>query len=198
MVSPRRRASCWSSLISVEFLAFDLGTCIYVFGGASGYRRFFSRTFGIVLNGERIDFVLTHSWHDDPFISSRSCSRLRCVTLYIWLHWLLFPGGHFLALVYEFPGCRCYSVYADIDDWREPPRSPSFWFDKVCIDQTPIADGIRTLPLSLMACSKVLVLLGTSTVLACGVPLDSPLFFVGMRDSASCRLRSRCPTFLVV
>lgn len=39
-------------------------------------------------------------------------------------------------------------------------RYPTFWLDKVCIDQTAIRDGLRMLPLSLMACREMLVLSG--------------------------------------
>lgn len=39
-------------------------------------------------------------------------------------------------------------------------RYPTFWFDKVCIDQTKISDGLKVLPVNVMACSKMLVLCG--------------------------------------
>lgn len=39
-------------------------------------------------------------------------------------------------------------------------REPTFWLDKVCIDQTRVADGLRVLPVNVMACAKMLVLLG--------------------------------------
>merc|ERR1712113_1252032 len=34
------------------------------------------------------------------------------------------------------------------------------WLDKVCIDQTAIADGLRALPVNVMACAKVLLVCG--------------------------------------
>lgn len=37
-------------------------------------------------------------------------------------------------------------------------RYPTFWLDKVCINQNQIADGLRALPVNVMACTKVLVL----------------------------------------
>eukprot|EP00929_Paragymnodinium_shiwhaense_P080717 TRINITY_DN4210_c0_g4_i1.p1 TRINITY_DN4210_c0_g4~~TRINITY_DN4210_c0_g4_i1.p1 ORF type:complete len:978 (+),score=45.26 TRINITY_DN4210_c0_g4_i1:128-3061(+) len=39
-------------------------------------------------------------------------------------------------------------------------RSPTFWLDKVCIDQRHISDGLKVLPVNVMACRKVLVLCG--------------------------------------
>merc|ERR1719329_462496 len=39
-------------------------------------------------------------------------------------------------------------------------RDPTFWLDKVCIDQDNIADSLRVLPVNVMACTRVLVLCG--------------------------------------
>lgn len=39
-------------------------------------------------------------------------------------------------------------------------RYPTFWFDKVCIDQNNPSDGIAVLPINIGACEGVLVLLG--------------------------------------
>ncbi len=36
-------------------------------------------------------------------------------------------------------------------------RSPSFWLDKACIDQTRISDGLRVLPVNVMACARMLI-----------------------------------------
>lgn len=41
-------------------------------------------------------------------------------------------------------------------------REPTFWLDKVCIDQANISDGLRVLPVNVMACQQMLVLCGTS------------------------------------
>ena len=41
---------------------------------------------------------------------------------------------------------------------------PSFWLDKACIDQENIADGLRILPVSVMACNVVLATCGSSYV----------------------------------
>ena len=39
-------------------------------------------------------------------------------------------------------------------------REPTFWLDKVCIDQDNIGDGLKVLPVIVMACKKMLVLCG--------------------------------------
>eukprot|EP00929_Paragymnodinium_shiwhaense_P037855 TRINITY_DN20086_c1_g1_i3.p1 TRINITY_DN20086_c1_g1~~TRINITY_DN20086_c1_g1_i3.p1 ORF type:complete len:602 (+),score=21.69 TRINITY_DN20086_c1_g1_i3:206-2011(+) len=39
-------------------------------------------------------------------------------------------------------------------------RYPTFWFDKVCIDQDNIADCLRVLPVKVMTCSRFLMILG--------------------------------------
>ena len=42
----------------------------------------------------------------------------------------------------------------------EHGRTPTFWLDKSCIDQTSIQDGLRVLPINIMAAAQVLVLCG--------------------------------------
>ena len=39
-------------------------------------------------------------------------------------------------------------------------RYPTFWLDKVCIDQENIVDGLKVLPVNVMACKHMLVLCG--------------------------------------
>merc|ERR1712107_256660 len=39
-------------------------------------------------------------------------------------------------------------------------RWPTFWLDKVCIDQRSIRDGLRVLPVMVSSCERVLVLWG--------------------------------------
>eukprot|EP00929_Paragymnodinium_shiwhaense_P009697 TRINITY_DN113966_c0_g1_i1.p1 TRINITY_DN113966_c0_g1~~TRINITY_DN113966_c0_g1_i1.p1 ORF type:complete len:273 (+),score=27.43 TRINITY_DN113966_c0_g1_i1:2-820(+) len=41
-------------------------------------------------------------------------------------------------------------------------RCPTFWLDKVCINQSCIADGLKVLPVNVMACRQVLVLCGST------------------------------------
>ncbi len=43
-------------------------------------------------------------------------------------------------------------------------REPTYWFDKACIDQRNIADGLRVLPLTVMACTAMLVLCGETYI----------------------------------
>merc|ERR1712151_525551 len=39
-------------------------------------------------------------------------------------------------------------------------RYPTLWLDNVCLDQTRINEGLKALPVNLMACRKMLVLSG--------------------------------------
>jgi len=41
-------------------------------------------------------------------------------------------------------------------------RSPTFWLDKVCIDQNNIGDGLKVLSVNVMQCRRMLVLCGPS------------------------------------
>mmetsp|Transcript_20980 Transcript_20980/g.46209 ORF Transcript_20980/g.46209 Transcript_20980/m.46209 type:complete len:286 (+) Transcript_20980:2-859(+) len=41
-------------------------------------------------------------------------------------------------------------------------RHPVFWLDKACIDQNRMDDCLKVLPINVMACSKVLVLVGNT------------------------------------
>ena len=76
-------------------------------------------------------------------------------------------------------------------------RYPTFWLDKVCINQERIADGLKVLPVNVMACRQVLVLCGATYpgrlwciwelyTLFCFVPEDQALerirFIVFGRD----------------
>jgi len=48
--------------------------------------------------------------------------------------------------------------------YRKNGRYPTFWLDKVCINQECIGDGLKVLPINVMACNKVLVLFGYTYV----------------------------------
>merc|ERR1712036_43743 len=77
-----------------------------------------------VLPGERIDYFISHSWHDNAEAKWAALERA-------------------------------------VDDFRVAHgRYPTFWLDKVCIDQENIGDGLRSLPVSIMACKKMMVLCG--------------------------------------
>jgi hypothetical protein len=43
---------------------------------------------------------------------------------------------------------------------KEHGRYPTFWFDKLCIDQSNPGNGIATLPINIGACKSMLVLMG--------------------------------------
>merc|ERR1719453_278709 len=45
---------------------------------------------------------------------------------------------------------------------RKMGRYPTFWLDKVCIDQDNIEDGLKVLPINVMACKRMLVMCGPS------------------------------------
>ena len=76
-----------------------------------------------ILQGEQIDFFLSHSWHDDANIKYDALE----------------------AFVRKFVARK--------------GREPTFWLDKVCIDQSNIGDGLRVLPVNVMAAKKMLVML---------------------------------------
>lgn len=61
-------------------------------------------------------------------------------------------------------------------------RYPTFWVDKFCIDQRDVADGLRVLPVNVMACRKVLVLCGRTypTRLWCAWELCVLLSFMSL------------------
>jgi len=44
-------------------------------------------------------------------------------------------------------------------------RFPTFWLDKVCIDQQALSDGLKVLPINVMACNKMLILCGDTYAL---------------------------------
>ena len=74
--------------------------------------------------GEKIDYFISHSWHDDHQIKWRE-----------------------LGLFVE-------------NFVHKNKREPTFWLDKACIDQDNISDGLKVLPVNVMACSGMLVLCG--------------------------------------
>ena len=60
-------------------------------------------------------------------------------------------------------------------------REPTFWLDKVCIDQDNIADGLKVLSINVMACRKMLVLCGPTYAkrLWCVIELFTIFAFAG-------------------
>ena len=76
---------------------------------------------------------------------------------------------------------------------RKHGRYPTFWLDKVCIDQSNIGDGLKVLPINVMACKKMLVLCGPSypSRLWCAWELCTLLSF--MRQEHALQRVTLCP-----
>lgn len=55
---------------------------------------------------------------------------------------------------------KCYAVKNFIGTFSTVSRKPSFWLDKVCIDQSDTTKGIESLPINIGACKKILILMG--------------------------------------
>ena len=64
-------------------------------------------------------------------------------------------------------------------------RFPTLWVDKFCINQRQIADGLRVLPVNVMACRQVLVLAGPTypTRLWCAWELCVLLSFMSLQEA---------------
>jgi len=64
-------------------------------------------------------------------------------------------------------------------------RFPTLWVDKFCINQRQIADGLRLLPVNVMACRQVLVLAGPTypTRLWCAWELCVLLSFTSLQEA---------------
>jgi hypothetical protein len=77
-----------------------------------------------VAPGEKIDFFISHSWHDSAEVKVEKLKIL---------------GERFR---------------------KKNGRYPTFWLDKVCIDQDNIGSGLKVLPINVMACKQMLVLCG--------------------------------------
>ena len=77
-----------------------------------------------VAPGEKIDFFISHSWHD--------CAEVKVEKLKMF-------GEKFR---------------------KKYNRYPTFWLDKVCIDQNNIGSGLKVLPINVMACKQMLMLCG--------------------------------------
>ena len=62
-------------------------------------------------------------------------------------------------------GGRAAMRLSNVAMWRPPffwRRHPTFWLDKVCIDQDNIIDGLKVLPINVTASHRMLVLCGKS------------------------------------
>lgn len=72
---------------------------------------------------------------------------------------------------------------------RRNGRDPTFWFDRVCIDQSRIGDGLRLLPLTVASCNNILMCCGASypTRLWCVWELFTCMAFMNL-DQAMARI----------
>lgn len=79
--------------------------------------------------------------------------------------------------------------------WARYRRQPTFWFDKCCIEQSDIQQGLRVLPVNIMSCRKVLVAWGPTypTRLWCVWELFTVLAFTGL-EAAVRRIQFRSLT----
>jgi hypothetical protein len=67
---------------------------------------------------------------------------------------------------YDNPEAKMEALRAEVKRFRRkhPGRTPTFWLDKVCIDQSNISDGLKVLPINIMASRQLLVLFGDTYV----------------------------------
>lgn len=83
-----------------------------------------------VKSGERINYFISHSWHDDKDTNHK----------------------------YEILKSLSYKFK------KKMGKFPTFWLDKVCIDQDNIGDGLKVLPINIMSCEVMLVLFGNTYI----------------------------------
>ena len=68
----------------------------------------------------------------------------------------------FISHSWYDPHCDKYTALKRVisNFFNEYKRYPTFWFDKVCINQHEISNGLRVLPITIMSCEKMLILYG--------------------------------------
>lgn len=71
---------------------------------------------------------------------------------------------YFISHSWSDDGTAKYNKLKELSDWHflKYYRYPTFWFDKVCIDQNNIGLGLKVLPINVMACRWMLILCGSS------------------------------------
>jgi len=64
-------------------------------------------------------------------------------------------------------------------------RYPTFWFDKVCVDQAKISEALKVLPVHIMSCKTILVLFGETYLsrLWCAWELSTVMSFTGLEQA---------------
>merc|ERR1712194_625630 len=90
---------------------------------------------------------------EDTYRLSRPVSQGEFIDMFMSHSWHDSPDEKYTAL-------RAASAEFESRHRREP----TLWLDKTCIDQLNIKDGLRVLPVNLMACRSVLLLCGSTYV----------------------------------
>jgi len=69
---------------------------------------------------------------------------------------------YFISHSWSDDGAAKYEKLSELADlhYSKYNRYPTFWFDKVCIDQNNIGVGLKVLPINVMACRWMLILCG--------------------------------------
>lgn len=69
---------------------------------------------------------------------------------------------YFISHSWDDDGAWKFQILSEVSDrfYKRNGRYPTFWFDKVCINQNDLKNGLKVLPFNLMACRKMLVLVG--------------------------------------
>ena len=62
---------------------------------------------------------------------------------------------------HDDPMLKWHALQLLVDEFTlKVGRQPTFWFDKACIDQQNMEDGLAMLPMNVMACERMLILCG--------------------------------------
>ena len=87
--------------------------------------------------------------HINCFSLSRPVKKGEFIDFFISHSWL------------DDPTLKWHALQLLADEFTlEVGRQPTFWFDKACIDQQNIEDGLAMLPMNVMACERMLILCG--------------------------------------
>eukprot|EP00947_MAST-08B_sp_MAST-8B-sp1_P004270 g4270.t1 len=89
---------------------------------------------------------------------------------------------------HDSPEAKWKAIKAVKDGFRASTgREPTFWLDKICIDQSNIGDGLRVLCINVAACRQLLMLCGKTYVhrLWCVLELFMIFAFAGEEEALS-------------
>lgn len=112
--------------------------------------------------------------NDDLYQLSRSVARGETTDFFVSHSWHDDGKRRFDALEQLATSFRC-----------SHQRDPTFWLDKVCIDQCNLADGLKVLPIIVMSCRRMLVLCGETYPrrLWCAWELCTLMAFSGLEQA---------------